>query len=129
MPRDFPRSRRVEDQVQRILSEVLRVDVRDPRLHGAIITAVDVSRDLSVAWVYYSSLDGNVESEDLQAALVSATGFLRGQLARQLTVRQVPELRFRHDDSLQRGADMDRLIDEAVARDHRDSESADDDEE
>ena len=119
MPRDFPRSRRVEDQVQRILSEVLRADVRDPRLQGVIITAVDVSRDLSVAWVYFSSLEENLEPAEILEALDSAMGFLRGQLASQLTVRQVPELRFRHDDSLQRGSAMDRLIDEAVAGDER----------
>ncbi len=56
MPREFPRSRRIEDQVQRILSDVLRVSARDPRLRGVIITAVNVSRDLSVAKVYFTSL-------------------------------------------------------------------------
>ncbi len=127
MPRDFPRSRRIEDQIQRILSEVIRVDIRDPRLNGAIITAVDISRDLSVAWVYFTSLDGDQEPDELYDAFDSAMGFLRSQLARQLTVRQVPELRFRHDDSMKRGADMDRLIDEAVSKDLRDRRSADDD--
>jgi ribosome-binding factor A len=120
MSRDFPRSRRIEDQVLRILGEVLRANVRDPRLQGAIITAVDVSRDLSVAWVYYSSLEGSSATAEIEEALESASGYLRGQLAKQLTVRQVPELRFRHDDSLERGAEMDRLIDEAVAGDKRD---------
>jgi len=52
MPRDFPRSRRIEDQILRILNEVVRVHVRDPRLSDAMITAVKVSRDLGVAWVY-----------------------------------------------------------------------------
>jgi ribosome-binding factor A len=120
MSRDFPRSRRIEDQVLRILGEVLRANVRDPRLQGAIITAVDVSRDLSVAGVYYSSLEGSSATAEIEEALESASGYLRGQLAKQLTVRQVPELRFRHDDSLERGAEMDRLIDEAVAGDKRD---------
>jgi len=119
MPRDFPRSRRIEDQVQRILSEVLRVSVRDPRLNGVIVTAVDVSRDLGVAWVYFTSLDPDQDAAELLEAFESAMGFLRSQLAKQLTVRQVPELRFRHDDSMQRGSDMDKLIDDAVANDHR----------
>lgn len=126
MPRDFPRSRRIEDQIQRILSDELRTSVRDPRLSGAIITAVDVSRDLSVAWVYFSSLQTDRDPESIQDAFASAMGFLRSQLARQLTVRQVPELRFKYDDSQQRGADLDKLIDEAVSGDRRDHEGTGD---
>ena len=124
MPREFPRSRRIEDQIQRILSDVLRVSVRDPRLRGVIVTAVKVSRDLSVAWVYFTSLDSDQDSADLQTAFVSAMGFLRSQLAKQLTVRQVPELRFRYDDSMQRGSAMDKLIDDAVAKDQRDEDES-----
>lgn len=120
MPREFPRSRRIEDQVQRILSDVLRVSARDPRLRGVIITAVNVSRDLSVAKVYFTSLELDRDPADLHTALISAMGFLRSQLAKQLTVRQVPELRFKYDDSMQRGSAMDRLIDDAVAKDRRD---------
>ena len=117
MPREFHRSRRIEDQIQRILSEVIRVDVRDPRLNGSIITAVDVSRDLSVAKVYFTSLDPDQDSAELAAAFESALKFIRGRLAQQLTVRNVPELRFSYDDSMARGEAMDRLIEEAVARD------------
>jgi ribosome-binding factor A len=51
-------------------------------------------------------------------------GFLRSQLAKQLTVRQVPELRFRYDDSMQRGSAMDKLIDDAVAKDQRDEDES-----
>jgi len=127
MPREFPRSRRIEDQIQRILSEVLHANVRDPRLRGTIITAVNVSRDLGVAWIFFTSLEPDQDAEELQEAFISAMGYLRGQLAKSLTVRQVPELRFRYDDSLQRGAAMDRLIDEAVARDQRDRDDAGDD--
>ncbi|MDH3512171.1 MAG: 30S ribosome-binding factor RbfA [Gammaproteobacteria bacterium] len=117
MSRDFPRSRRIEDQIQRSLSEIIRTRVRDPRLHGAVITGVDVSRDLSVAWVYFSSLDGQQDRVTLENAFASALGFLRAQLAKQLTVRHVPELRMRYDDTTERSAAMDRLIDEAVAKD------------
>lgn len=117
MPKDFHRSRRIEDQVQRILSEVIRVDVRDPRLNRAIITAVDVSRDLSVAKIYFTSLDTDQDGAELAEAFQSALKFIRGKLARQLTVRNVPELRFRYDDSMARGEEMDRLIEDAVARD------------
>lgn len=117
MPRDFHRSRRIEDQIQRILSEVIRVDVRDPRLRGAIVTAVDVSRDLSVAKVYFTSLDSGQARAELGEAFDAALKFIRGRLAQQLSVRNVPELRFHYDDSMARGDAMDRLIEAAVARD------------
>jgi ribosome-binding factor A len=117
MPRDFHRSRRIEDQIQRILSEIIRVDVRDPRLNGAVITAVDVTRDLSVAKIYFTSLDPAENGVELQSAFKSAMKFIRGRLARQLTVRAVPELRFQYDDSAQRGDAMDRLIEQARAKD------------
>ncbi|MEE4185096.1 MAG: 30S ribosome-binding factor RbfA [Gammaproteobacteria bacterium] len=116
MPRDFPRSRRIEDQIQRILSDVIRMDLRDPRLDGVFITAVRVSRDLGVAWVYYSVLTSDAApSKDLATAFDSAMGFLRSRLAKELTVRRVPELRFELDDTVSSAAAMDRLIDDAVA--------------
>jgi len=122
MPRDFPRSRRIEEQVQRILSDIIRVRVRDPRLQRAIVTGVDVSRDLGVAWVYFSTLDASQSTEELESAINAAGAYMRRQLARELTVRNVPELRFRFDDSARRGPAMDSLIDETVAQDRKDRE-------
>jgi ribosome-binding factor A len=118
MSRDFPRSRRIEDQIQRILSDLVRTQVRDPRLSDVIITAVRVSKDLSVAWVYYSVLQAAGETEDLGDAFASATGFLRSRLGKDLTVRRVPELRFRLDDTQSNARDMDQLIEAAVLKDH-----------
>lgn len=118
MPREFPRSRRIEEQIQRILSEVVRTDARDPRLAKSLVTAVDVTRDLSVAWIYVTSFAEDTDPETLIDAFSSAAGFLRSCLARELTVRNVPELRFRFDDSLRKGEALDSLIDTAVARDN-----------
>jgi ribosome-binding factor A len=130
MPRDFPRSRRIEDQIQRILSEVVRKEARDPRLASSIITAVRVSKDLSVAWVYYSSLrtgsDDAGAAENLDDAFASAAGFLRGRLAKDLTVRRVPELRFKFDDTISHAHHMDELIDSVIG--HSDPEQAEDSE-
>ncbi len=117
MARDFPRSRRIEDQILRILNDVVRVHARDPRLHDAIISAVKVSRDLSVAWVYYSALSPDHDRAELEDAFNSALKFLRSQLAAQLTVRNVPELRLLYDDLSEKSRAMDRLIDEAVSTD------------
>jgi ribosome-binding factor A len=115
MPRDFPRSRRIEDQIQRILSDVIRTDVRDPRLTRTIITAVRVSRDLSVAWVYYTVLQADGEPESLDEAFSKAIGFLRSRLAKDLTVRRVPELRFELDETGSKARAMDQLIADATA--------------
>ena len=127
MPRDFPRSRRIEDQILRILNDVVRVHVRDPRLHDAMITAVKVSRDLSVAWVYYTALNPDHNRDELDEAFNSALKFLRTQLAAQLTVRHVPELRFRYDDLGETSQAMDQLIDKAVSNDVLKSSGSDDD--
>jgi len=117
MPRDFPRSRRIEDQIQRVLSDVIRNDLRDPRFAGAFITAVRVSRDLSVAWVYYNVLLSDGSSVDLQDAFAKALGFLRSKLAKELTVRRVPELRFEFDETSNKAQAMDDLIQDARSRD------------
>ena len=114
MPRDFPRSRRIEDQIQRILSDLIRTEVRDPRLSSAIITAVRVSKDLSVAWVYYTVLQATGRTENLDDAFASAMGFLRSRLARDLTVRRVPELRFELDETQANARAMEELLDSVI---------------
>lgn len=125
MPRDFPRSRRIEDQIQRVLSDLLRKEARDPRLANVIITAVRVSKDLGVAWVYYSVLDVKGESVDVAPAIESAMGFLRSRLARELTVRRVPELRFEPDETLENARQMDELIETARAQDRAGQDDGD----
>jgi ribosome-binding factor A len=119
MSRDFPRSRRIEDQIQRLLSDVIRNDVRDPRLSQAIITAVRVSRDLSVAWVYYSVLQADGDADSLDDAFKSAVGFMRSRLAKDLTVRRVPELRFELDETGENARAMDQLIEDAISADKK----------
>lgn len=115
MAREFQRSRRVEERIQRLLSDVIRTQLRDPRVEGVVITHVRVSRDLGVAWIYYSSYEGDGQlNPALQTGLDRASGFLRSHLARELSTRTVPELRFCHDDLGEKSRDLDRLIDAAV---------------
>lgn len=112
---DYPRSHRVADFIQRELSGMIRTEVRDPRVSPMLtVSSVEVSRDLSVARVYWSVLDAD-EVAETAAALKRAAGFLRRRLAQEMQIRSVPELRFHHDDSIARGAAMSALIDEAVA--------------
>ena len=112
--RGYPRSHRVGDFIQRELAELVRTEVKDPRLSPMLtISEVEVSRDLSVATVHWTTLD-EAERRETQDALESAAPFLRRRLAPLINIRAVPQLRFRHDDSSARGARMSALIDEAV---------------
>lgn len=112
---DYPRSHRVADFIQRELSGMISNEIRDPRMSPMLtIASVEVSRDLSVAKVYYSLLDRE-DRVETQAALKRASGFLRRRLAQEMRIRAVPELRFHYDDSAEKGARMSALIDQAVA--------------
>jgi ribosome-binding factor A len=117
MPREFPRSRRVEEAIQRALSEAIAGKARDPRLAGVIVTEVRVSRDISVARVYYTLLSGEKPGPEIADALKAATGFFRSTLARELRVRHVPELRFHVDEALARSRSLEDLIASAVSKD------------
>ena len=90
------------------------------------VASVEVSRDLSVAKVYYALFDPE-ERAETQGALERASGFLRRQLARQMNTRSVPQLRFYYDDSAERGAHMSALIADAVATNTTDDVEPDDD--
>lgn len=115
MPNDYPRSHRVADFIHRELAGMIRSELRDPGLSPMLtLTAVEVSRDLSVARVYYS-LVGEDDREASHEALRRASGYLRRELARRLQTRSVPELRFHFDESALRGSRMSALIDAAVS--------------
>lgn len=115
MPQDFSRAARVADQIQRDLSGLIRQEVKDPRIGLVTITAVEVSRDLSHAKVYVSSLAGAESCEQSVQALQHASGFLRSQLAQTLKIRSIPQLHFVYDASVERGARLSQLIDQAVS--------------
>lgn len=118
MPRDFSRSRRVGDQIQRELAELIRDEVRDPRVGAVTVSQVTVTRDFAHGEVLVTQLGaGEEESLGMVEALNHAAGFLRTQLARRLRLRKVPALVFRYDASFDRGARVSRLIDDAVAAD------------
>ena len=89
------------------------------------MTDARVTKDLSLAKVFYALLDKDVSVEEVEKAFLKASGFLRSRLAKELSVRRVPELRFEYDDSGLRGDAMDTLIDAAIAKDSElDSDAA-----
>ena len=108
------RSARIADQIQRELAELVRLELRDPRVGMITLTGVELSRDQSHAKVFFTVLGSPSEAEDALQGLQRAAGFLRSQLAHRLTTRKVPELHFAYDESVERGMRLSQLIDEAV---------------
>lgn len=112
---------RLNSNLRNVLAELLATRVRDPRVEPVTLTGVEVSRDLSVAKVFYSVL-GEEETQHLaQRGLESVGGFLRGEVGRELRMRNVPALRFHFDASLERGRHIESLLrkmDENAADEH-----------
>lgn len=105
------RPERVAQLIRRELSDIITNRMRDPRVGQWLsITDVEVTRDLSFARVYLSMLGPAEERERVLEGLRSATGFIRSQLAPRLDVREVPELRFEIDTSLDKGARVDDIL-------------------
>lgn len=122
MPRDFPRTRRVGEQLQRELAGLIRDQIKDPRLGMVTVAAVEVSRDLAHAKVFVTVLgDAQARKASLDV-LNHAAGFLRHELGQRVLMRTVPQLRFVYDESSERGARISALIDQALAADNTKSE-------
>jgi ribosome-binding factor A len=119
VPREFSRSRRVGEQLKRLLPELLRREVKDPRVGQVTITAVELSRDLSHARVFFTPFAGQGDAAEVLEALRHAAGFLRRELRHALRLRVMPELDFRIDESIERGARVSNLIAEALESDAR----------
>ena len=117
MPRDFPRTRRVGEQLQRELATLIRDEINDPRLGLVSVSAVEVSRDLSHAKVFFSTLGEQHDADVSEEVLQGAAGFLRRMLGQRLAMRHVPQLHFKQDHSLEQGARLSALIDSAVRED------------
>ncbi|QIB64879.1 30S ribosome-binding factor RbfA [Kineobactrum salinum] len=129
MAKEYSRTQRVADYLQRELAALIQHEVRDPRVGMVSITSVDVSRDLGYARVYFTRLgsDSAEEAKEASEALNKAAGFLRSQLSRDSNMRSVPQLRFYFDSSVGRGRELEDLIRRAAAADRelglRDDES------
>lgn len=109
----FSRKDRVNEQIRRELAELIRAEVKDPRVGMVSITEVEVTPDYAHARVYFSTLVGEDKIAEVQLGLQKASGFLRRELGRRVRIHTTPQLHFIHDTSLERGADLSKLIDEA----------------
>ncbi len=129
MAKEYSRTQRVADHLQRELAGLIQHEVRDPRVGMVSITGVNVSRDLGHAKVYLTVLgsDSGEDARDSIEALNKAAGFLRTLLSRDSNMRSVPQLRFYFDASVGRGRHLEDLIRRATDADRhlglRDEES------
>ncbi|MFG0806275.1 30S ribosome-binding factor RbfA [Pseudomonas fluvialis] len=121
MAKDYSRTQRVGDQMQRELAQLIPREVRDPRLGFITITAVEVSRDLGHAKVYIT-LMGEADAPRIALNLEilnDAAGYLRMLLGKLMKLRSVPQLHFHYDESVSRGVHLSALIERAVAEDRQ----------
>ena len=102
---------RINDLIRKEISELLSREIKDPRLKGILsVTEVVTSPDLKHAKVYISVMGSAAEKKQVQDGLVSASGFLRRSLGERLSLRYIPELNFRLDESIERGSHLLELI-------------------
>lgn len=104
------RTQRIADRIREELSEMLVMEISDPRLSGISITDVKVDRELAYADIYFSSLEGPERAGEIQAGLEHAQGFLRRELSRRVELRVFPRLRFHYDPTFDRAERIERLI-------------------
>lgn len=116
MAREFSRSDRVAEQIQRELADLLQFEVKDPRVGMVTVTEVEVSGDMAHAKIYYSAAAASAE---LQKGLEKSAGFLRSQLGKRMLLRTVPQLHFIYDASIDRGMRLSKLIDDVLAPDQQ----------
>ncbi|MEY3202288.1 MAG: hypothetical protein RIR70_1838 [Pseudomonadota bacterium] len=122
MPKEFSRSQRVAEQIRRELSELIQLELKDPRVGMVSLTDVEIAPDYAHAKVFFTCLTGREGAVQAQKGLSSAAGFLRRELGRRIHIHTLPELHFHFDPSLEEGERMSKLIDEAVRSDRASEE-------
>lgn len=122
MPSEI-RMKRIQDQMKRVLTEILETKVNDPRVDGVYITDVTVDRELDYANVYISSLGGKEDAEEMLEGLRNAGGFIRYSLSQEIELRSMPQLRFIWDDTPERADRIEELLSEI--REERESRDED----
>ena len=106
---------RVNNLIRHEISDLLQRQVKDPRLGNFIaVTEVSISPDMKHARIFVSHMGSEEERQETLSVLASASGFLRRELAKRLRLRHIPALSFQWDDSIERGARLQKLIDQVA---------------
>lgn len=123
MRKNSIKNTRINGEVQRELSNIIRGEIKDPRIHPMTsVIAVEVAPDLKTCKAYISVLGNQEEKQNTMKGLKSAEGYVRRELARTLNLRNTPEIRFILDESIEYGVAMSRKIDDIAAKENRSEE-------
>ena len=119
MPREFQRTDRVADALQKELAQIIREEIRDPRIGMVSVNAVQVSKDLSHAKIFVTFIDNpkNEQPENRVALLNKASGFLRNAVGHEVQMRVIPQLKFVFDETIYKAQEMSELISNALRSD------------
>ena len=104
------RSSRVGDQILKGMADLLLRKVRDPRVKGVTLTGIDLSDDLRYATVYFSLIGGKDEVRQARSGLDSATGYIKRQIGKQVKLRYIPNITFKHDPTLEKGDRIEKIL-------------------
>ena len=107
---EYQRADRVGDLLVELIAEVLREELRDPRVAGVTVTGAKVSKDLRHARIFFNILGGQADRKEVLAGLKSATGFIRSKIAKQLKLKFVPALEFSYDETEDEAQRVDSLL-------------------
>ena len=119
MPKDFSRKQRIVEQIRRELAELIRLEVKDPRVGFITLTDVEMTPDYAHAKVFFTSMQGQEGLDEILVGLRRASGFLRRELGKRVRIHTTPQLHFVYDSSVEEGNRMSQLIDEVVREDER----------
>lgn len=115
MRKNSLKNTRINGEVQRVLAEIIRSDIKDPRIHPMTsVVTVTVAPDLKTCKAWISVLGDEKAAENTLAGLKSASGYIRKELARQINLRNTPEITFVMDQSIAYGVNMSKKIDEIM---------------
>lgn len=117
MPKEYSRSARVAEQIRRELAELIRLEVKDPRIGMISLTDVEITPDYAHAKVFFTSFAGEAGVDEVLEGLRRASGFLRREIGRRVRIHTTPELHFVYDRSVEEGSRLSVLIDRAIADD------------
>lgn len=110
MPSNSGRMNKINEELKKVISNIISVDLKNPHLTGLItVTKVDTSPDLKIAYVYVSMIGAKSNKENL-TILKKAAGFVRSSLARKVNLRTTPEVVFMFDESIEYGAKIDEIL-------------------
>lgn len=116
MRKNSVKNTRINGEVQRVLAEIIRSDIKDPRIHPMTsVVTVTVAPDLKTCKAYISVLGDEKAIQDTLTGLKSASGYIRKELARQINLRNTPEITFVMDQSIAYGVNMSKKIDEVMS--------------